>query len=49
MKKNLQVYEEVTMKDLEEKSGGIAWTTIIPISAAVCPTTKCASITRPCV
>ena len=47
VEKNFKIYDEVTDEDLQE-NGGVAWTSLVPISLAICPSTKCASITRPC-
>ncbi|MBT2289868.1 class II lanthipeptide, LchA2/BrtA2 family [Paenibacillus albidus] len=51
MKKNFVALEEVSEQELKDLAGGAEanWITItIPISAFMCPTTKCASIVSPC-
>ncbi|MBT2289867.1 hypothetical protein J7E73_12085 [Paenibacillus albidus] len=51
MKKNFVALEEVSELELKSLAGGAEanWITItIPISALMCPTTKCASIVSPC-
>ncbi|WP_416150017.1 class II lanthipeptide, LchA2/BrtA2 family [Salipaludibacillus sp. HK11] len=46
--------EEVSETELKDLAGGAdevkpaTWTVTIPISAAMCPTTRCASIVKPC-
>lgn len=44
---------KMSEEELKSLAGGNdaqpnTWTIIVPISLAVCPTTTCASITRPC-
>ncbi|MEF3331700.1 MULTISPECIES: class II lanthipeptide, LchA2/BrtA2 family [Oceanobacillus] len=53
MEKKVCAYKKISVEDLREVSGGAAEpqgtpTVTIPISAAICPTTQCASIVRPC-
>lgn len=57
---NLEVFimnniKKITIKDLESISKGSAsspratpTTTVVPVSLAVCPTTKCASVVKAC-
>lgn len=44
--------KKVTLAELEKISGGASeprtHPTVIPVSLAICPTTKCASVVRPC-
>ncbi|MFD1887313.1 class II lanthipeptide, LchA2/BrtA2 family [Paenibacillus wenxiniae] len=54
MKKQELMIAQVSEKELQELAGGAEATpnaitpTIIPVSLAVCPTTRCASIVESC-
>ncbi|MFC0523608.1 class II lanthipeptide, LchA2/BrtA2 family [Pontibacillus salicampi] len=52
--KKINAIEEVSEQELKDLAGGAGEqpgthpSITIPISAAMCPTTKCASIVKPC-
>ncbi|WP_200897648.1 class II lanthipeptide, LchA2/BrtA2 family [Paenibacillus wulumuqiensis] len=54
MKKQELIIAQVSEKELKELAGGAESTpngtpaTIIPVSLAICPTTRCASIVESC-
>lgn len=53
-KNNFKAFENITDEELKSVAGGAGETKgtptiIVPVSLAICPTTKCASIVKPCV
>ena len=53
-KDNFKAFENVTNEELKNIAGGAGETKgtpslLIPVSLAICPTTQCASIVKPCV
>ena len=53
-KNNFKAFETVTNEELKNIAGGAVETkgtptVIVPVSLAICPTTQCASIVKPCV
>ncbi|AUJ24664.1 class II lanthipeptide, LchA2/BrtA2 family [Virgibacillus dokdonensis] len=53
MENKVTAYKKISVNDLKEISGGSSEpqgtpATIIPVSLAICPTTKCASVVKPC-
>ncbi|MCR6097293.1 hypothetical protein HXA31_02430 [Salipaludibacillus agaradhaerens] len=52
--KKVNGIEEISETELKNLAGGsndnqpATWTITIPISAAACPTTQCASVVKPC-